>query len=219
MFRTTCQRMISSAATERVTSRIRKPRVELAAAESLPLGNGSVDLILASPPYCTRIDYAVATKPELAVLGYGGERLRDLRRTLTGTLTVNGQVPSPSKDWGPTCLQFLRTLRNHPSKASETYYLRTHLQYFSSIARSISEIGRVMRAGGRCVLVVQDSYYKNIRNDLASIFQEIAQLNGLNLDHRQDFELSRTMARINPRTRKYRRQHTAVESVLCFSKR
>ncbi len=218
MFRTICQRMASSASIEQVDGRARRARVDLAAAESLPLGDGSVDFVLASPPYCTRIDYAIATKPELAVLGFGGERLRNLRHALTGTLTVNGSVRSPSKEWGPTCLRFLDILRNHPSKASETYYLRTHLQYFSSIAQSVSEIGRVMRAGGRCVLVVQDSYYKNIRNDLASIFGEIAQLSGLNLDRRQDFELSRTMARINPRTKKYRCQHTAVESVLCFSK-
>ena len=218
MFEVVCEQMLSAATLDAASKGFADSEAHLASADSLPLANGSVDFILTSPPYCTRIDYAIATKPELAILGYGGDRLRNLRHTLTGTLTVNGLASPPGADWGQACSHFLKKLRNHPSKASETYYLRTHLQYFGSIARSLSEIQRVMRGGSRCVLVVQDSYYKNVRNDLASIFIEMSQLRGLKLERRQDFHLSRTMSRINPRTRKYRQQHTAVESVLCLLK-
>ena len=218
MFEATCEQMLSAVTAEATSPEFGRSGIHLASAESLPLADRSVDFILTSPPYCTRIDYAIATKPELAVLGYGGERLINLRHALTGTLTMNGSVSRPSADWGPTCARFLKKVRNHPSKASETYYLRTHLQYFGSIERSLCEIQRAMKGGSGCVLVVQDSYYKNVRNDLPSIFTEMGELKGLKLIRRQDFKLSRTMARINPRTRKYRQQHTAVESVLCFSK-
>ena len=44
--------------------------IAVASSDALPVQNGMIDLILSSPPYCTRIDYAVATMPELAVLGY-----------------------------------------------------------------------------------------------------------------------------------------------------
>lgn len=218
MFEAVCSQMLSGAALEGASTRLGDSRIHLASAESLPLSSASVDLILTSPPYCTRIDYAVATMPELAVLGFGGDEFRSLRHSLTGTLTVNGLVPHISPGWGKTCERFLKRLRNHPSKASGTYYFKTHLQYFGSIERSLSEVCRVMRHGSQCVLVVQDSYYKNVRNDLPSIFTEMAELKGLALTRRQDFKLSRTMARINPRAKKYREQRTGVESVLCFSK-
>lgn len=219
MFVEICEQMLSAAAIEGPSTHFGRSRIQLASAEALPLSDGSTDLILTSPPYCTRIDYAIATKPELAILGYGEDRFRNLRHSLTGTLTINGFAPHVSTEWGPTCARFLRKVRSHPSKASATYYLRTHLQYFSSIQRSLQEIHRIMRNGSQCVLVVQDSFYKDVRNDLPSIFTEMGALKGLWLSKRQDFKLSRTMARINPRTKIYRQQHTAVESVLCFVKR
>lgn len=218
MFASLCKRLLSEGAVARTPTRFANSKVDLASAESLPLKEQSIDYILTSPPYCTRLDYAVATMPELAVLGYGGDRFTQLRRTLTGTLTVNELTPDVSAAWGPTCTRFLTKLRRHPSKASQTYYLKTHLQYFASIERSLNEMHRVMRNGAQCVLVVQDSYYKDVRNDLPKIFTEMAELKGLRLTRRQDFKLSRMMARINPRARKYRQRPTAVESVLCFSK-
>ncbi len=195
VFACICRRMLSEAPMARMSTQFGRSKVDLASADSLPLRAGSVDWILSSPPYCTRIDYAVATMPELALLGYGGDRFTELRRTLTGTLTVNGAVPRASASWGRTCARFLKKLRDHPSKASETYYLRTHLQYFASIERSLGEIHRVLRSGGQCILVVQDSYYKDVQNDLPRIFTEMAELKGLTGVRQQDFKLSRTMAR------------------------
>mgnify|MGYP000093024786 CR=1 FL=1 len=42
--------------------------------KSLPLQSNNVDFILTSPPYCTRIDYAVSMRPELAVLGLADDK-------------------------------------------------------------------------------------------------------------------------------------------------
>jgi hypothetical protein len=213
-----CLKMLDDAGKAHYDSRFKRSRVDLASAESLPLQSESVDFVLTSPPYCTRLDYAVATMPELAVLGCGGNLFTQLRRALTGTLTVNKLIPSISPKWGGTCEAFLKNLRNHPSKASGTYYLKTHLQYFESVERSLAEIYRVLRSRTRCVIVVQDSYYKDVRNDLPRIFTDMAEIKGFKLARREDFELSRSMARINPRARKYRQSPTGVESVLCFSK-
>jgi len=140
------------------------PRAErvlkVASSESLPLKTSSVDFVLASPPYCTRIDYAVATSAELSLLGFGyGSGFAELRRGLIGNTTVPEKAPPTSAAWGETCLGFLGDLREHGSKASATYYYKNHLQYFRSLSASVAEISRVLRRGGGCVLVVQDSYY------------------------------------------------------------
>ncbi len=191
--------------------------IKVASSDLLPTPTNSVDLILSSPPYCTRIDYAVATMPELAVLGYTtGKSFDKLRRELIGTSTVPKSVPDPNQDWGLTCNTFIHRIAAHGSKASSTYYYKSHVQYFNSIYESMKELKRALRPAGACVLVVQDSYYKDIHNDLPNIFIEMARANKLKLIKRTDFHHSRTMAGINPKIRNYRETVNATESVLCF---
>jgi hypothetical protein len=49
----------------------------------------SVDIVLTSPPYCTRIDYAAATRIELAILARVlGPNAVDLRRVMMGSIQV-----------------------------------------------------------------------------------------------------------------------------------
>jgi SAM-dependent methyltransferase len=191
--------------------------IRVASSEQIPLLNDAVDCVLASPPYCTRIDYAVATSPELALLGYSLDNEFDgLRRQLIGTSTVPRTAPKTSKEMGTTCLHFLDALSQHTSKASSTYYFKNHVQYFHSIGTSLSEIARVLKPGGSCVLVVQDSYYKDIHNDLPAIVAEMAEFQSLRLRERRDFELTRTLAGVNPGAKEYRTSFSAVESVLTF---
>jgi DNA modification methylase len=191
--------------------------ISVASSEELPLPNESVHCVLASPPYCTRIDYAVATSPELALLGYPLDAdFDELRRRLIGTSTVPSVMPKTSSEMGTTCLQFLEALSRHTSKASSTYYYKNHVQYFHSIGNSLSEIARVLKPGGRCVLVVQDSYYKDLHNDLPTIVAEMAGHRHLRLRDRSDFSLTRTLAGINPGAKVYRNSFSAVESVLVF---
>ncbi len=61
-------------------------------------------------------------------------------------------------------------------------------------------------------------YYKDIHNDLPQIFIEMAHSNGLQLVRQVNFGLARTMARIHPTVRQYRKGFGATESVLCFVK-
>jgi SAM-dependent methyltransferase len=191
----------------------------VASSDNLPLGTASVTNVLSSPPYCTRIDYAVATSAELSLLGFALESdFRQLRKGLIGSSTVPKVAPTAAPDWGETCLCFLDRLRTHPSKASATYYYKNHLQYFNSISSSLSEIGRVLTPGGKCILVVQDSYYKDLHNNLPLIFTEMAHSKNLVLEDKRDFPLTRTMAGINPKVNGYRRSFSAVESVLVLAK-
>ncbi len=137
---------------------------------------------------------------------------------MMGTPTIDKTKNYDSDDWGRTCSRFLSSIQRHPSKASSTYYLKYYRQYFASAFASLREIDRVLKKSGRCVLVVQDSYYKEIRNDLPYIFIEMANGLGWSLKQKVDFHIKQTLAGVNPEVRPYRKTFQATESALVFSK-
>jgi hypothetical protein len=191
----------------------------IASSEKLPIESRSIHAVLSSPPYCTRIDYAIATSVELAVLGIDATHgLTELRRAMIGGAVVPREAPSPQSDWGETCLMFLDRVAGHSSKASATYYLKNHLQYFDGVFRSLGEISRVLVDNGTCALVVQDSHYKDVHNDLPRIFVEMGEANNLRLGRQVEFENTRSMARMHPHARKYWPHLHAKESVLMFTR-
>ena len=191
-----------------------RARLEVASSRSLPLDDASVSAVLSSPPYCTRIDYAVATIPELATLGLTEGAIRSLRERMIGTSTVAKEQPPIDSAWGKTCGRFLRRVARHPSKASKSYYLKNHLQYFDGLGRSLRELHRVLEPEGSCVLVVQDSYYKKVHNDLPKIVSEMGIELGWKVSDRYDYSHGRHMARVNKNATRY----SPIESVLVFHK-
>jgi DNA modification methylase len=192
--------------------------IELASSTALPLMANVVDAIITSPPYCTRIDYIMASLPELAFLGYSTDQWRHLRDEMIGTLTVPMEGTSVDIRWGAACLEFLHQVKTHRSRASDTYYTKTHTQYFDSIFRSFGELHRVLRPGGACIMVVQDSYYKEVHNDLAKIFVEMTSHYRWSLERAVPFAKIATLAGINPRSKRYRSPGSATETVLAFRK-
>ena len=206
----------------RVMPSVGKRRCTITQASSmkLPLASNSVDVVLSSPPYCTRIDYVRATLPELAVICFpNGESIRRMREQMIGTPTISKESHDHDRAWGPTCNRFLSKVETHSSKASSTYYIKYYRQYFAKAFASLREIDRVLNDSGQCVLVVQDSYYKEVPNDLPTIYGEMAREIGWNLKHKIDFPVTRTLAGINPRVKQYRNDFQAVESALIFQKK
>lgn len=189
-----------------------------ASSEDLPLKDASADMILSSPPYCTRIDYAVTTLPELAVLGYSEVDIRVLRDKMIGTSTIAKAQPLVQEDWGATCTDLLEQIKTHTSKASASYYYKSHVQYFAGMSASLSECGRILKPQGRCALVVQDSYYKDVHNNLPQIIAEMAGRRNMILQERMDFRQKRTMAGVHPGVKEYRKDFGATESVLVFAR-
>lgn len=195
--------------------------VELITADTTKpiLSPASVDFILTSPPYCTRIDYSAATRIELAVLyPLINLRMEDLGRGMIGSTRVPTEPLKPQESWGRLCNRFLRKVKAHRSKASAGYYYRTHLDYFQKMSASLTNLSVPLKPRSGVVLVVQDSFYKDIHNDLPSIVAEMAENAGLHLRRRDDFHLKRSMADINPNAKAYKRSPGAVEAVLCFAK-
>jgi hypothetical protein len=194
-------------------------QVKVAVADSgwLPMEDGEAEAVITSPPYCTRIDYAVATLPELAALGVTGAEFRALRDRLIGTPTRDGSFASSDARWGTTATGFLSEVADHSSHASRGYYLSFFSQYFAGMWSSLTEMSRVVAEHGSIVLVVQDSYYKEIHADVPSILCEMGESLGWTPLARRDFRV-KTKANINGATRKYRQPGLATEAVLAFSR-
>lgn len=189
--------------------------VRLGSSHATALQDASVDAIISSPPYCTRIDYAMLTRPELAVLGVGdGVQFRQLRESMIGTPTMVNKHPATEPALGASAAQFIMRVSNHNSKASGGYYRKYFLQYFSGMYASLMELKRVVKPGGLCTLVLQDSYYKEIHNDLALHLVEMAIGLGWAPSSRVDFAVNRTFAAVNPGSRTYRATFKTVESVV-----
>ncbi|PWE75948.1 hypothetical protein XF30_03420 [Bradyrhizobium sp. SUTN9-2] len=203
----------------KVSRRYAETQLRVADSTAPNLKRASVDLILTSPPYCTRIDYTSATRIEFAVLApLADVEINELRRQMIGSIRVPVQDLSPKDEWGPTCNKLLRRIRRHPSKASAGYYYRTHLDYFDKMSRSIASLSKTVRRSGSIVFVVQDSFYKDIHNDLPAVMVDMFGANGLDLYRREDFRIPRSMAGINRYTKLYKRDPGATEAVLFFAK-
>lgn len=212
---------MAAALTPRNNETLEASSVELLVADTAAGINTQrpVDFVLTSPPYCTRIDYTAVTRLQLAVI----EPLltiekAELSRNMLGSVRVPTQELQQEEEWGPTCNAFLDAVKNHTSKASSGYYYKTHLDYFEKMHRSLRSISSVMRSKGAAVLVVQDSFYKDVHNPLPTIVGELADAHGLRLRRREDFHLSKTLAGSHPHSKSYRKTFGAVESVLCFEK-
>lgn len=194
-------------------------RVELGDSTKTNVEAGSVDFVLTSPPYCTRIEYTTATAIQLAVmhplLNVG---VRELGQHMLGTTQVPRRDLKVDDEWGNECGRLLEKIERHPSKASSTYYLKTHIDYFDKLYRSLCSVSKAMRRKSNAVLVVQDSYYKDVHNDLQKIVTDMCTNTGMELSRREDFLVKATLATSNPKSRSYRATSGATESVLIFVK-
>jgi hypothetical protein len=182
---------------------------------ALPLQDSSIDLILTSPPYLTRIDYAVAYSRELAVLGVDISRDRTLRAGLMGTTLIR-RVNPYSGVFGDVATQLLLKISKHESKASSGYYLKQARQYLDDLCLGFDEVTRVSKAGARLCMVVQDSYYKDIHVPLAEMCIDEAVKRGWVLDLHEPFPVTRSLMSMNRLAREYEKG-VVDESVISFT--
>lgn len=194
-------------------------QVQLSDSRRLPVSDGVADACIASPPYCTRIDYVVGSLPELAIIGCpNAATARSIRDAMLGTPTMSAKTPEPQRNWGKTCREFLEYVRGHNSHASEGYYWRNYLQYFDGLYASFAEINRVLSDRGKCVLVVQDSHYKGRQLDLGTIVAEMAVEMKWRLRKRVEYGCH-TIASINRGARQYGSSGRATESVIVLERK
>jgi hypothetical protein len=199
---------------------VKTPDVRVALCDSRQIQSQSqkVSLTMTSPPYCTRIDYAVATLPELMVLRLGQADFRRLRESMIGTPAIDRDMGDSAQLIGSdTCRSVLQAISRHSSYAAARYYSKTFKQYFAGIFRSLQGISRMTKAGGHAVIVVQDSYFKDVKIDLPVIYREYLECSGWQFIEQTKFK-TRTKGAIHRFAGRYRRTADATESVLIFER-
>ena len=193
--------------------------LEVADTSQFSFKPNSVDLVITSPPYCTRLDYVASTRCEIAVVQpWLSVSAEELSARMTGTVKVPKETPIILDSWGPSCGSFLSQVKSHSSKASSGYYLKNHADYFDKLYRSLANIITGLKAGGSAIFVVQDSFYKEVHNPLPDIVSEMAQGLGLSEGKRWSFTAHRSMSMVNKGSRSYRSHQAPTEAVVCFSK-
>lgn len=190
--------------------------VSLGDARHMNLPPGSVDFVLTSPPYCTRLDYADATRFELAATQLMTEDpFAKLRRELMGAPIVRERSrPAVPDSWPESVKRTLASVRGHNSKASDSYYYKTYHQYFSDALRALASIRSCLKAEGTAALVLQDSYYKEIHIDLPNLYVDMGSQCGLRGTIACDIPVRTVLASINPGTKTYRKDWTYRESIV-----
>ncbi|MCZ4344327.1 hypothetical protein O4H52_22265 [Sphingomonadaceae bacterium G21617-S1] len=179
----------------------------------LEIDDGMVDAIITSPPYPNRTDYIRHYLPaaELLIEG-GGEAERTLRQAQIGTPLIREILPTASL---PSSVEALiNRVKTHGSYASERYYAKGFQYYFNDMSLTFSRMRRWLRPGGLAIVVVQDTYYKEMRVPVADLLADVAQPHGLVLEARKDFPVRHTLSRLSATARASAPARAAVESAL-----
>jgi DNA modification methylase len=187
-------------------------------ATSLQIGDESVDAIITSPPYLTRIDYALAMLPELALMGFTREDLLSMRISMLGSVMGGKTVPY-ANGWGveaKSCLDHALAAAIARKRNDGSYYEPFFARYFDQLYRSIGEMDRVLTPSGKVAIVVQPSRHRGKLIDLPKIVEEM----GISFGWEAICSIAwptRDLGRINPKSSKYT-QHKIHETAVLMRK-
>lgn len=179
---------------------------------------GSVDAIVTSPPYPNRTDYIRHYLPAAELLlGGNQEAERRLREVQIGTPLIRPE--HSGMDLPRSVETLIERVRTHHSYASERYYAKGFRYYFEDISRVLARFAGWLAPNGIVMLVVQDTYYKEILVSVADLLGDIAQVHGLNLVGVERFKVRNAMSRLSPQSRATLPKPQLAETVMLLSKR
>lgn len=166
-------------------------------ARRMDLRDGSIDLVLTSPPYLNAIDYLRCSKFSLVWMGYSISDIREIRSISVGAESASEEaLESP---WVKSLLVQLG-LKRVTSGRDRALLAR----YVFDMGKAIKEVSRVLRRGGHAVYVVGESGNRErfVRN--SAIVAAVAEDHGLHVISRR--------SRVLPANRRYLPPPKAGES-------
>lgn len=177
---------------------------------------GELDAIITSPPYANRTDYIRHYLPASELLLNAiGEDERAVRSRQIGTPLIR---ESEAQHRFPASVsRLLNEIRAHPSQASESYYHKGFLYYFSDMLETFDRMKTWLSDKGILILVVQDSTYKDLHVPTAQLLMDLASSRGYQLLARRDWSVQRRLSRLSPHSRKGRGT-SLTEAAIILSK-
>jgi hypothetical protein len=184
-----------------------------------PIKGRRISRFLTSPPYLNRLDYVNPTLPELYGLGiHEEEHIEALRTRMMGTTKMRPQMSEMLKLPSQAVTNLLKDIANHPTKASSTYYYRFYQQYFSDLFAFLVWLERHTTIKCEGIVVLQDSFYKEIKVPIANIITELAETLGFTVSILLEESRSRHMGQISPRQRAHAPSKLLTEYTLLFQR-
>jgi hypothetical protein len=162
----------------------------------------SVNLVLTSPPYCNRYDYTRTYALELAFLGMGEENVKALRQKMLSCTVENKekveQLRQQYRRWPKrfdavqaawdeqdAVREVLGALEAHRTAGAlnNPNVPRMVRNYFYEMAFVVMELARILRPGGRVVMVNDNVRYAGEEVPVDLILSDFAGRFGLSVRH------------------------------------
>jgi hypothetical protein len=168
------------------------------------LADGSIDLVLTSPPYCNRCDYTRTYALELVYLGLNEQSVKGLRQSMLSCTVENAaKVEDLQRAYGDrglddvfervrrTCEgqsalhEVLDILEEHGRRGdlNNANIPRMIRNYFLEMCFVVYELTRVLRSGGRVVMVNDNVRYAGQEVPVDLILSDFAASFGLHVEH------------------------------------
>jgi DNA modification methylase len=184
--------------------------------------DSSINRFLTSPPYLNRLDYVRSNLPEIQRLTHEeGGQIENLRSKMMGTTKI--RKLSESETQAPftslSVYSMLDDIAAHSSKASSTYYSKFFRQYFLDLERFFLWLAKKTAPNAVGMIVLQDSYYKDIPVPLADIYQEVGEAYGFNTKVTASWSKSNHIGQMSPMQRQHAPGKILTESVIFLEKR
>ena len=127
-------------------------------ARNIKISENSIDMALTSPPYINAVDYPRTHQLELYWLGFYSDTLVNLKKRHIGTENVYVKDYKEFKRIGIRLLdeKLINVFKKDPRRSYIAY------KYFIDMQKNLKEIYRVLKKGGRYVIVVGNN---NIRGE------------------------------------------------------
>ena len=162
-------------------------------ARQLDLADGSIDLVITSPPYLNAIDYLRCSKFSLVWMGYSVSELRRLRSTTVGT-----EVGMHARD-DREIHRILSELKLQPKLQARQEAMLA--RYIADMQRVVGETSRVLASSGRAVYVVGENTIRGTFIPNAMIVEAVASTAGLRCIARRCRELPANRRYLPPPSR------------------